>query len=71
MLVDFGILLYDNSYLIIARVNLIIRRGRELSNALYTPYKMFSESHAPGIQKLTNQSARFKWYVVGVASSAG
>ena len=38
-------------------------------NALYTPYKMFSESHAPGIQKLTNESAQFKWYFVGVVSS--
>ena len=49
----------------LSRIN---NEGKRVSNALYTPYKMFSESHAPGIQKLTNQ--RFKWYVVGVASSA-
>ncbi len=36
------------------------KEGKRVSNALYTPYKMFSESHAPGIQKLTNESARFK-----------
>ena len=28
-----------------------------MSNALYGLYKMFSESHAPGIQILTNQNA--------------
>ena len=32
---------------------------------LYTPYKKFLENHAPGIQKLTNKSTRFKWYIVG------
>ena len=47
------------------------KEGKRVSNALYTPHEMFSESHAPGIQKLTNESAPFKWYVVGVASSAG
>ena len=31
---------------------------------------MYSESHTPGIYKLTNESARFKQPVVGVASSA-
>ena len=46
------------------------KEEKRVSNALYTPYKMFSESHAPGIQKSTNQSARFTWYIVGVASSA-
>ena len=46
------------------------KEGKRVSNSLYTPYKMFSDSHVPGIKKLTNQSARFKWYVVGVASSA-
>ena len=50
------------------RVN--IKEGKRVSNALYTPYKMFSESYVPEIQKLTDESARFKWYVVGVASSA-
>ena len=54
--------------LIIARVN--NKGGKRVSNALYVPYKMFSESHAPGIQKLTNESARFKWHIVGVVSSA-
>ena len=53
---------------IISRVN--NKERNRVLNALYTPYKMFSESHAPGIQKLTNESARFKWYVVGMASSA-
>ena len=42
--------------LVIARVN--NKEGKRVSNALYTPYKMFSESHTPGIQKLTNESAR-------------
>ena len=46
------------------------KEGKRASNALYTLYKMFLESHAPGIQKLTNESAQFKCYVVGVASSA-
>ena len=31
-------------------------------------YKLFSESHVPGIQKLTNESIRFKWYIVGNAA---
>ena len=53
---------------LLSRVN--NKERKRVSNALYTPYEMFSESHAPGIQKLTNESARFKWYVVGVASSA-
>ena len=53
---------------IISRVN--NKEEKRVSNALYSPYKMFTESHVPGIQKWTNQSARFKWYVVGVASSA-
>ena len=51
-----------------ARVN--NKEGKRVSNALYTPCKMFSESHAPGIQKLTNESTRFKLYIVGVTSSA-
>ena len=38
-----------------------------MSNALYALYKMFS---ALGIQTLTNESARFKYLIVGVASSA-
>ena len=48
--------------LVIARIN--NKEGKRVSNALYTPYKMFSESHTSGIQKLTNESARFKWYIV-------
>ena len=31
---------------------------------------MFSESHAPGIRKLTNENAQFKNLIVGVASIA-
>ena len=58
----------DHPHWVAARVN--NKEGKRVSNALYTPYKMFSENHAPGIQKLTNQSARFEWYVVGVVSSA-
>ena len=42
---------------------------KRVSNALYTPCKMFSESHAPGIQTLTNENARFKQLIMGVASS--
>ena len=41
-----------------------------MSNVLYAPYKMFSESHVPGIQTLTNESAQFKYLIVGMASSA-
>jgi hypothetical protein len=36
------------------------KEGKRVSNALYAPYGMFSESHAPGTQKLTNESTRFK-----------
>ena len=32
------------------------KEGKRVSNAPYTPYKMFSESHASGIQKLINES---------------
>ena len=53
---------------ILSRVN--NKERKRVSNELYTPYEMFSESHAPGIKKSTNESARFKWYIVGVASSA-
>ena len=60
--------LLEEIYYILPRVN--NKERKRVSNVLYTPYEMFSESHAPGIQKLTNESARFKWYVVGVASSA-
>ena len=45
-------------------------REKRVSNTLYAPYKMSAENHASGIQKLTNESAHFKWYVVSVASSA-
>ena len=51
-----------------ARVN--NKEGKRISNALYTPCKMFSENYAPGIQKLTNESTRFKLLGVGVAWSA-
>ena len=47
------------------------KEEKRVSNALYALCKMFSESHAPGIQTLTNESARFKYLIVGVASSAG
>ena len=40
-----------------------------MSNALYTPCKMFSESHVPGIQTLTNESTQFEYLIVSVASS--
>ena len=41
-----------------------------MSNALHAQCKRSAESHAPRIQKSTNESARFKWYmyVVDVAS---
>ena len=48
-----------------ARVN-----NRRVSNVLYALYKMSAESHVPGIQKLTNESTRFKWYVMSMALSA-
>ena len=41
-----------------------------MSNALYALYRTSAESHVPGIQKLTNESARIKWYVMGVALHA-
>ena len=44
------------------------KEGKRVSNVLYTPNKIFSESHVPGIQKLTNESTQFKWYVVAMAS---
>ena len=51
---------YTTSYSLfqfsIPRVN--NKEGKRVSNALYTPYKMFSESHASRIQKLINQSAQ-------------
>ena len=31
---------------------------------------MFPESFAPEIQTLTDENARFKWLIIGVASSA-
>ena len=37
---------------------------------VYDLCKMFSESHAPGIQTLTNENAQFKHLIVGVASRA-
>ena len=46
------------------------KEEKRVSNALYAPCKMFSESHAPGIQTLTNENARFKYIIIGVASSA-
>ena len=33
---------------------------RRVSNALYVPCKMFSESHSQGIKKLTNENTQFK-----------
>ena len=42
----------------------IIRKGIELLNSQYGPYEMFSESHAPEIQTLTNKSAQFKIEIV-------
>ena len=36
------------------------KERKRVSNALYGPCNMCSESHAPGIQTLTNKSARFK-----------
>ena len=46
------------------------KEEKRVSNALYAVCKMFSESHVPGIQTLTNESARFKYLIVGMASSA-
>ena len=46
------------------------KEEKRVSNALYVPYKMFSESHAPGIQTLSNESAQFKYLIVSMASSA-
>ena len=41
-----------------------------LPNALYALCKMFSGSHAPGIQTLTDENMQFKYLTVGVTSSA-
>ena len=46
------------------------KEEKRVLNALYGPCKMFSESHASGIQILTNESTRFKYKIMGVASSA-
>ena len=37
---------------------------------LYTMCKMFSESHAPGIQIPINENVQFKYLTVGLASNA-
>ena len=34
------------------------------------PRMMFSDSHMPGLQTLTNGSTRFKYLIMGVALSA-
>ena len=44
--------------------------SKEESNVLYALCKMFSESHVPGIQTLTNENARFKYLIVGMALGA-
>ena len=46
------------------------KEGKRVLNVLYALCKMFSEDHAPGIQRLTNENARFKYLIVGVASTA-
>ena len=46
------------------------KEEKRVSNVLYGLCKMFSESHAPGIQTLTNESTRFKYVLMSVASSA-
>ena len=46
------------------------KKEKRVLNALYAPCKMFSESHVPGIQTLTNERVEFKNLIVGVASSA-
>ena len=46
------------------------KEEKRVSNALYALCKMFSESHVPGIQTLTNESAGFKSLILGMASSA-
>ena len=38
----------------------VYNERKRVSNALYGPCNMCSESHTPGIQTLTNESARFK-----------
>ena len=46
------------------------KREKRVSNALYALCKISAESHAPGVQKYTNENIQFKWYIVGVALSA-
>ena len=48
----------------------ITKEEKRVLNALYALCKMFLESHVPGIQTLTNKNARFKYLIIGVASSA-
>ncbi len=36
------------------------KKGKRVSNVLCTRVRCFRENHTPGIQKLTNESARFK-----------
>ena len=62
-----------SGWLWLAKIFIISRvcnkEGKRVSNALYTPCEMFSESHVPGIQTLTNENARFKRLIMGLASS--
>ena len=46
-----------------------MRKRKRVSNVLYPLCETFSESHAPRIQ-LASESARFRYLIVGMASSA-
>ena len=48
----------DDAHFITSKV--YNKERKRVLNALYGPCNMCSESHAPGIQTLTNESARFK-----------
>ena len=56
------------SHVILARV--YNKEEKWVSNTLYALCKMFSESHAPGIQKLTSENTQFRTLIVDVALSA-
>ena len=59
-----------NMYITIVKSSIRNKEEKRVSNVLYALCKMFSESHTPGIQTLTNEKTRFNYLIVGMALSA-
>ena len=57
-----------NEHILLTRV--YNKEEKRVLNVLYALCRMFSESHTPGIQTLTNESTQFKSLIMGMASSA-